>query len=161
MYYGPALIIDSIGFNIYVSNFVVQASELCALIPSFFLIQDISRKTWGMVLFCICTVCALILNFIEKPEDEGFSIEAIIEIIIVFIFRGSIAFYFCYFQIYFCELYPARARGLGSGIVSAVGTLASTSSPIYLGYLQRNNINPMTVFVLFGIIGLSNVMLLK
>ena len=67
MYYGPALIIDSIGFNIYISNFVVQASELCALIPSFFLIQDIARKTWGMVLFTICTVCALILNFIEKP----------------------------------------------------------------------------------------------
>jgi hypothetical protein len=89
------------------------------------------------------------------------SFEAIIEIIVVFIFRGSIAFYFCFFQIYFCELYPARARGIGSGIVSAVGTLASTSSPIYLGYLQRNNINPMTVFVLFGIIGMSNVILLK
>lgn len=114
-----------------------------------------------MIIMIICTVCALILNFIEKPEDSSFSFEAVIEIIIVFIFRGSIAFYFCFFQIYFCELYPSRARGMGSGIVSSVGTLASTSSPIYLGYLQRNNINPMTVFVLFGIIGMSNIILLK
>lgn len=88
------------------------------------------------------------------------SIEAIIELVIVFIFRASIAFFFCFFQVYFCELYPARARGIGAGIVSAIGTLASTSSPIYLGYLKRNNINVMTVFVLFGIIGLSSIALL-
>ena len=49
---------------------------------------------------------------------------------------------------------------MGAGIVSAVGTIASTSSPIYLGYLRRNNVNPMTVFVLFGIIGLSSLFLL-
>lgn len=79
---------------------------------------------------------------------------------VVFIFRASIAFFFCFFQIYACELYPSRARGIGTGIVSAVGTLASTSSPIYLGYLKRNNINVMSIFVLFGIIGLSSLILL-
>jgi hypothetical protein len=41
MYYGPALIIETIGFNIYISNYVVQASELFALIPSYFLIENI------------------------------------------------------------------------------------------------------------------------
>ena len=41
MYYGPALIIDTIGFNIYISNYVVQASELFALIPAYFLIENI------------------------------------------------------------------------------------------------------------------------
>jgi hypothetical protein len=46
-------------------------------------------------------------------------------------------------------------------MVSAVGTLASTSSPIYLGYLTRNGINPMSVFVLFGIVGISNILLLE
>jgi hypothetical protein len=50
---------------------------------------------------------------------------------------------------------------MGAGIVSAIGTLASTSSPIYLGYLQRNNINVMTIFILTGIIGLGNLALLK
>ena len=161
MYYGPALIIDSIGFNIYISNIIVNFSELVTFIPSYFFIEKIERRRWGMILFTICTICALLLNFIKKPEDEDFSIEAVIEIIVVFVFRGSISFYFCFFQIYYCELYPARARGMGSGVVSSIGTLASTSSPIYLGYLQRNNINPMTVFVLFGIIGLSVVTLLN
>jgi len=83
-----------------------------------------------------------------------------VELILVFIFRASIAFFFCFFQVYFCELYPSRARGMGAGMVSAVGTLASTSSPIYLGYLSRNNINVMTIYVLFGIIGIGNLTLL-
>lgn len=46
-------------------------------------------------------------------------------------------------------------------MVSAVGTLASTSSPIYLGYLKRNGINPMSFFVLFAIIGIGNLCLLS
>ena len=49
-----------------------------------------------------CAFCSLLLNFIEKPEESDMSLEAIIEIIIVFIFRASVAFYFCFFQIYIC-----------------------------------------------------------
>jgi hypothetical protein len=58
-------------------------------------------------------------------------------------------------------LYPSRARGLGAGIVSAIGTMASTSSPIFLGYLKRKNFNVMTLFVLFGIIAIGSLTLLK
>ena len=49
---------------------------------------------------------------------------------------------------------------MGAGIVSAVGTLASTSSPIYLDYLRRNGINVMSFFVLFAIIAIGNLFLL-
>ena len=114
----------------------------------------------GIILFLVCSVSALILTFIKKPEDVDISLEAVLELIVVFIFRACISFFFCFFQIYFCELYPARARGMGAGIVSAIGTLASTSSPIYLGYLNRKNINVMSIFVLFGIIGMSILLLL-
>jgi hypothetical protein len=38
MYYGPALIIDDIGFDIFVSSYLVNLSELVTFIPSFFLI---------------------------------------------------------------------------------------------------------------------------
>ena len=89
------------------------------------------------------------------------SLQDVIELIVVFIFRASIAFYFTYFQIYFCELYPSRARGIGSGVVSCFGTIASTSSPLYLGLLKSINFNVMTVFVLWSIIGISCVLLLK
>jgi len=44
---------------------------------------------------------------------------------------------------------------MGVGIASAAGSLASTGSAMYLGYLRRNNINVMTVFLLFGIIALG------
>jgi hypothetical protein len=38
MYYGPALIIDDIGFDIFVSSYLVNLSELVTFIPSYFLI---------------------------------------------------------------------------------------------------------------------------
>jgi hypothetical protein len=50
---------------------------------------------------------------------------------------------------------------MGAGIVSAIGTLASTSSPIFLGYLRRNGINVMSIYILFAIIAIGNLMLLK
>lgn len=64
MYYGPALIIDSIGFNIYVSNIVVNLSELVTYIPSYFLIENIERRKWGLILMSNCAFCSLLLNFI-------------------------------------------------------------------------------------------------
>jgi hypothetical protein len=67
MYYGPALIIDQIGFSIYVSNVVVNLSELVALVPSYLFIEKIARKKWGIILFSICSFCSLLLNYIKKP----------------------------------------------------------------------------------------------
>lgn len=160
MYYGPALIIDDIGFDIYISSYMVNLSELITFLPAYLFIEKIKRRSLGMVLFLVAICSSLALLFIEKPEGCDLCVESVLELIIVFIFRGSVSFFFCFFQVYACELYPGRARGMGVGIVSAVGTLASTSSPIYLGYLRRNGINVMNFFVLFGIIAIGNLTLL-
>ena len=74
MYYGPALIIDEIGFNIYISNIMVNLSELVTFLPAYLFIEKIERKKWGMILFTVCSVSALVLTFIKKPEDEDMSI---------------------------------------------------------------------------------------
>lgn len=44
---------------------------------------------------------------------------------------------------------------MGTGIVSAVGTVASTMSPIVLGVLKRNDISIFILFTLFGIIAIG------
>jgi hypothetical protein len=44
--------------------------------------------------------------------------------------------------------------------VSAVGTIASTVSPIFLGVLSRANINVMILFTLIGIIAIGTYTLL-
>ncbi len=69
MYYGPALIIDDIGFDIFVSSYLVNLSELVTFVPSFFLIEKIPRKLMGIILFLAAGVCALVLTFVVKPED--------------------------------------------------------------------------------------------
>jgi hypothetical protein len=68
---------------------------------------------------------------------------------------------FSIFIVYTCELYPSRARALGNGMVSAAGTIASTISPLFLGFLSRKKINVMIIFTLLGIIAIGTFTLLN
>ena len=38
MYYGPTLIIEDIGFNIYISNIMVNMSEMVTFLPAYLFI---------------------------------------------------------------------------------------------------------------------------
>jgi hypothetical protein len=52
---------------------------------------------------------------------------------LIFVFRFSISFEFSLFLIYCNELFPSQMRGLGIGFSSALGTTASTLSPLLFG----------------------------
>ena len=67
MYYGPTLIIDSIGFNTYVSSFAIQLSEIVGFIPAYFYIDKMKRKSTGFILFLVTVISALIISMIKKP----------------------------------------------------------------------------------------------
>jgi branched-subunit amino acid transport protein len=69
MYYGPALIIDEVGFNIFVSSFMIQLSELVSYIPAYAFIEKMKRKKLGIILFSIASFVSFILVFLERPED--------------------------------------------------------------------------------------------
>lgn len=133
LYYGPVLVIDRIGFNIYVSSYVVQFSELIVYAPLYMVVDKVPRQKAGMILFSIAGLCASILLFISKPAGCEFCPEAVFELVIVAVFRSSSALYFIIMYIYMVELFPARSRAMGAGISSSVGTLASSLSPIILG----------------------------
>ena len=78
LYYGPALVIDNIGFNIYVSSFVVQGSEMIVYLPLYYKIEKIPRRVAGVVLFSISGLSTGILLLFGKPKDCDFCLEAII-----------------------------------------------------------------------------------
>jgi hypothetical protein len=67
MYYGPALIIDDIGFDIYISSYMVNLSELITFLPAYLFIEKIKRRSLGMILFLVAICSSLALLFIEKP----------------------------------------------------------------------------------------------
>ena len=137
MYYGPTLIIDSIGFNTYVSSFAIQLSEIVGFIPTYFYIDKVKRKSTGFVLFLVTVISALIISMIKKPENCNLCYQSIIELCLVFIFRLCIAVEYALFLVYTVELFPTRVVGLGVGALSAIGTIASTLSPLILGALKR------------------------
>ena len=64
MYYGPALIADNIGINIYATLYMVLASELVIFIPTYVFIEKIQRKKFGIVLLSIAVLCSFVFSFI-------------------------------------------------------------------------------------------------
>lgn len=76
-YYGPILVIDKIGFDIFVSSYVVQFSELIVYIPLYLVVDRVPRQKAGMVLFGIAGLCASLLLFITKPVGCDFCGQAI------------------------------------------------------------------------------------
>lgn len=83
------------------------------------------------------------------------------ELIIVFAFRVAIAFYLIIFMMYIVELFPSSASGLGNGFAQASGTIGSTLNPIILGGMQRYGVNAMSLFTIYGIIGIMLASLLR
>lgn len=64
MYYGPTLIIDSIGFNTYATSLVIQFSELVGFIPIYYYIEKVERKKAGIYLLSTIALTALIVALI-------------------------------------------------------------------------------------------------
>jgi hypothetical protein len=71
VYYGPTLIIDQIGFDIYTSNIVLNASDLLTYYPLYLLILSIRRRISGIFLFSIATTISIILIFFIIPDNCG------------------------------------------------------------------------------------------
>ncbi len=109
----------------------------------------------GIILFSIASFVSFILVFIERPVDCETCYHSIIELIVVFIFRGCVSLFFCFFQVYMCELYPARIRAIGMGVISSFGSLATTLNPLYLGAVRRNGLNVFTLFLILGMIAIG------
>lgn len=78
----------------------------------------------------------------------------------MFIFRACVSLFFCFFLVYICEIYPARIRGIGTGIVSSIGSLATILNPIYIGALRKNGLNAFTIFLILGLIAIGCLKLL-
>jgi hypothetical protein len=68
MYYGPALIMDEVGFNIFFSSTLIQLSEILAYIPAYVYVQRLPRRKTGIVLFTVVAVLSFILAFLERPN---------------------------------------------------------------------------------------------
>lgn len=76
------------------------------------------------------------------------------ETILVFTARFCICAYFSVFFLFVTEIYPLPLRGIGFGMSSAFGALASISSQFVLSSISKTKINPMIIFSGVSVIGL-------
>jgi len=114
-------------------------------------VSKMKRKTWAYIFFGVATGASFVLMFLYGSQSDFLRG---LELLFIFIFRFSVSFEFALFLLYCNELYPAQIRGLGIGISSAIGTIASTGTPLIFGELRKKNFPVMLIFLLFGVISL-------
>jgi hypothetical protein len=69
VYYGPSLIIAQIGFNIYISETVLNVADILTYYPLMLMVDKIKRKKTCIILFSIATFISGLLIFITKPDN--------------------------------------------------------------------------------------------
>ena len=154
LYYGPIIIVDKLGSNPFVSQIVVGMSEFLACPFSYWFVEKLPRVRTGQVSFAFALVFNLILIFIHTGEDCHGCFAGIVQIFLVFASRFVISFYSSLFFLYATEIFPLRARGLGFGMCSAMGALASSSGQFIFSYLEDEHISPMILFSSFSLLAI-------
>ena len=118
------------------------------------------RRRFGIYLLSIAVGCSIVFTFLEDPETCGLCLASTAEVIFIIIFRASTSFFFSFFEIYICEIFPARVRGLSFGLISSFGSLSSTFTPILLNLFIDVSINPMIIFAVTGSMAIGCLILL-
>ena len=72
MYYGPLLIINQFGFDIYTSSTLLNIADALTYIPLAIIINKIKRKKTSIILCLVATAICFLLIFIKLPEDCSF-----------------------------------------------------------------------------------------
>ena len=124
------------------------------------IIEKIPRQKSGVISLAMTSLFYGILVFVEKPENCDGCWQSYLELLCVFSARFFTAFYFSVFFLYVTELYPLRARGIGFGIGSAAGAIASSSGNAIIFGLADNGITPMIFFTLVGILAIATLFFL-
>ena len=100
LYYGPALIVAQIGFDIYTSQVVVSVSDFIIYYPLMFVIDRIKRKKTCIILFTIATAICVTLIFLVKPDKCDMCFVVFIQLGLMFVFRSCIAAEFTCMLVY-------------------------------------------------------------
>lgn len=100
MYYGPSLIVDQFGFDIYTSETALNIADLLTYYPLMLIIDKVSRKTCGSILFGIAVIISISLIFIVQPANCDMCAVVFLQLALVFIFRFVISMEFALFIIY-------------------------------------------------------------
>jgi hypothetical protein len=130
MYYGPLMLMERYNLNVFVSAVVLTMSDIFVYPIIYFFVEKMQRKLWGKMLFALATICGVGLFFVTRLEGNFWKF---MQMVLIFVFRFAISFYFVLFSIYSTELFPAQIKGVAIGFASALGTVASTTSPVIFG----------------------------
>lgn len=154
LYMGPAVIISELKLGIFASQIILGATEAVSYPFCSLFIEKLPRKKSGYLLVGIPLVIFALLSFFNVEIDCDNCNEGMFETVLVFTARFCICAYFSVFFLFLTEIYPLPVRGIGFGMTSVFGALASISSQFILTSISKTKINPMIIFTFISVIGI-------
>ena len=100
LYYGPALIVAQIGFDIYTSQVVVSVSDFIVYYPLMLVIDKVKRKKACIILLSIATTICITLIFLVTPEKCDMCFVVFIQLGLLFVFRSCVSAEFTCMLVY-------------------------------------------------------------
>ena len=153
VYFGQVAVIQSFGFDPFVSLMLLGLSEILSHVILLCIITKTPRKKSSFILFFII-ILLLVVSGMVSPNDQCKNCpKGIAEISLSFVVRFLMSFAFSLFLIYLPEVYPMRIRGIGYGIISGIGFNSATIAQILFPYLEKKSISPMYFQAFMCIIG--------
>lgn len=158
MYYGPTLIINQFGFDIYTSSTLLNFADLLTYYPLMLIIDKVKRTNCSSLLFAISTAISIVLIFVTVPSDCNLCPVIFIQLALVFVFRFCISMVYSLIIIYVIQLYPTRVRNIGDGVTSLFDSSASAVAPLVMGAFARAELNPFILFTVLGLVAIAGFM---
>ena len=158
--FGPLILIDNLGVNIFVNQIVMALAECIGTPLSLNYVQKLPRKMVGYVSFSVSIAFFAIVYLVQPPSDCNFCVEGILELSLIFILRIVTTFYYPFMSLTVTELFPLRVRSMGFGISGAFGATAASTSQFLLLSLRHTVVDPFLFLIgicLLGVLGVCMV----
>jgi len=136
LYIGPISTIDKFKENIFLLQVILSLSDCIAYPVACYYIFDIERKKAGIKYFALSALFTLLAYFFVAPDHCDFCFENIMKLLMLFLSRYCISYYYGIIFLYIVEIYPEQIRSIGFGTVSAVGALGSTLIQKIFGFIE-------------------------
>jgi hypothetical protein len=124
--------LSSFQFDIYINALALASSQVLANFTAAFVISRFKRRLLSFACFG-CTLLssvALIFLWDQSEETESTLATDIAILILLFLFQLSIAKQYSVFYVFANEAFPTQARVIAISLVSLMGGLMATVTPL-------------------------------
>jgi MFS family permease len=106
LYIGPSSVIDQFEVDIFLLQIILSISDCIAYPIACYFISTTRRRRAGIKYFGLCALFTLAAHFFEPTDGCTSCLPAIIRVVLLFLSRYCVSYYYGVVFLYIVEIYP-------------------------------------------------------